>query len=117
MSPGGVHPTPPCRTATSTMRAWSNAYPSMGGHALLERARCCQPADRADPHVVGPRQFSIGLASNKPLQGLLSLMGRHLTGAAKPYTTLLGTSTTIVGALANQFAFELGKTAEYRHQQ
>ena len=56
------------------------------GGGFLERAWLQSP-DRGGVHVVGSRHVRLGLASDKPRQGFLPLVGRELARPTAPYRT------------------------------
>jgi len=70
-----------------------------------------QSADSRRIHVVGSGNVSLRLASSKPGNRFLPLMGCQLAGPAEFDAAFLRTFATLAGAGTDQLPLELGETA------
>src|SRR5262249_31010181 len=82
------------------------------GRASLERAVRCQSRNGRAIDGIGSSDFSHRLAGVQTLQRFLALMRRHLARPTETNAARLGALAALTGASADQFTFELGKSAE-----
>src|SRR5262245_4030620 len=108
----GPHVAPEPVLRTGCQVSFTSAS-SRADRACPERARCSQPANGRLRHAVGARQLCLRGSLREALHGLTALMGCERRRATEAHTLNLRAGAAGASSGEDQFALELGQSAEH----